>query len=156
MHPPKLPIVFITALVFAVAIPLRAETTGVSIRVEQSIKSDMNPKNLSNRAHSRTLNVFLTNNSSELLDLKVKHIVFGRDMLKHDLITAGEGENAVRIKPHSTEKVETAETKVTAAEAHYDAKTKKKTEASGATIVGVGVQVMQEAHSSPSGTTRRA
>ena len=52
----------------------------------------MNPKNLLNRTHSRTLNVFLTNNSSELLDLKVKHIVFGRDMIKHDLITAGEGE----------------------------------------------------------------
>ena len=47
------------------------------------------------------------------------------------------------MKPHSTEKVETAQTKVTAAEAHYDAKTKKKTEASGATIVGAGVQVMQ-------------
>jgi hypothetical protein len=143
MRSPKLPIAFISAIVFAVAGTLRAEISAVTVRVEQTIKSDMNQKDRTTRTHSRTLNVFVSNNSSELLDLKVKYIVFGRDMLNHDLITAGEGENPVSVKPRETEKVETAETKVTAAEAHYDAKTKKKTEASGASLVGFGVQILQ-------------
>jgi len=143
MRSPKLPIAFIAALVLGAAGTLRAETADVHVRVEQIIKSDMNQKDKSNRPHSRTLHIFVTNNSLDQLELKVKYIVFGRDMIKHDLITSGEGESPVSVKPRSTEKVETAETKVTATEAHYDAKTKKKTEASGATIAGIGVQVMQ-------------
>jgi hypothetical protein len=133
---------FVCALTFSFA-GLALADNAVSIRLEQATKSDMNPKDKLNRTHSRTINVFVTNNSANPVDLKVKYIVFGRDMLEHKMVTVGQGENPVSVKPHSTEKVDTAETKVTASEAHFDTKTKKKVEASGATIVGVGVQVLQ-------------
>lgn len=155
---------FLTVAVIAAAFPftsaLRAATatpapgapaapsapsgpSAVSIRVEQANKSDMDGKDRTKRDHERTLNVFVTNNSSEQLDLKVKHVIFGRDMLHHDYMTAGEGEKAVTVKPHSSEKVETPPAKTTSIDQHFDTKTKKKVDASGATIVGAGVQVMQ-------------
>ena len=123
--------------------PLRAEPSAVSIRVEQANKSDMDGKDRHSRDHIRTLNIFVDNNSVEQLELKVKHIVFGRDMLHHDYMTVGEGEKLITVKPHGSEKVETPPAKSNSTDQHYDAKTKKKVEASGATIIGAGVQVMQ-------------
>lgn len=117
--------------------------SAVSIRVEQANKSDMDGKDRTKRDHERTLNIFVTNNSGEELNLKVKHIIFGRDLVHHDYMTAGEGEKDVTVKPHSMEKVETPAAKTTSVDRHFDAKTKKPVEASGASIVGAGVQVMQ-------------
>ncbi|MEZ0256325.1 MAG: hypothetical protein ACAI37_13660 [Chthoniobacter sp.] len=131
------------AVLFQLTVSLQAEPSAVSIRVEQANKSDMDGKDRFSRDHVRTLNIFVTNNSGEQLDLKVKHIVFGRDMVHHDLTTVGEGEKAVTVKPHGAEKVETPAAKSNSTEQHYDAKAKKKIEASGATIIGSGVQVMQ-------------
>lgn len=124
-------------------ISLRAEPSAVSVRVEQANKSDMGGKDPHTRKHTRTLNVFVSNNSSEQLELKVKHVIFGRDMIHHDLITAGEGEKMVTVKAHGSEQVETPAAISTSVEKHYDAKAKKKIDPSGATIVGAGVQVMQ-------------
>jgi hypothetical protein len=121
---------------------LRAEPSAVSIRVEQANKSDMGAKDPHTRKHTRTLNIFVANNSTEQLQLKVKHVIFGRDMIHHDLMTAGEGEKMVTVKPHSSEQVETPAAITTAVEQHYDAKAKKKIPPSGATIIGAGVQVM--------------
>jgi hypothetical protein len=135
--------------VAGLCVTVQAETTAVSIRVEQSNVSDMGPKDPKaakdrfTKTHSRTLVVFVTNNSGDPLDLKVKHIVFGRDMIHHDYMTAGQGEKAVTVKPHTTERVETAEAKTVAVETHFDAKSKKKVDGSGATIIGGGVQVLQ-------------
>jgi hypothetical protein len=124
-------------------VPLRAEPSAVSIRVEQANKSDMDGKDRFSRDHIRTLRIFVTNNSAEQLELKVKHIVFGRDMIHHDYMTVGEGEKAVTVKAHGSEQVETPEAKSNSTEQHYDTKAKKKIDASGATIIGAGVQVMQ-------------
>ena len=142
MKSPFLPGAAILATLLCSTGALRAEPSGVSIRVEQANKSDMGAKDRYTRAHARTLNVFVTNNSGEALQLKVKHIIFGRGMLKHDMVTIGEGEVALTVKPHSTEKAETPVAKVTSVEEHFDAKAKKKLEATGATIVGAGVQVL--------------
>jgi len=122
---------------------LRAEPSAVSIRVEQANKSDMDGKDRFSRDHTRTLRIFVTNNSAEQLELKVKHIIFGRDMIHHDYMTAGEGEKAITVKPHGSEEVNTPPVKSNSTEQHYDAKAKKKIEASGATIIGAGVQVTQ-------------
>lgn len=135
------------ATLLAILLPLtgslRAEPSAVSIRVEQANKSDMDGKDRFSRDHVRTLNIFVTNNSADQLELKVKHIVFGRDMIHHDYMTVGEGEKTVTVKPHGSEKVETPEAKINSTEQHYDTKAKKKIEASGGTIIGAGVQVMQ-------------
>jgi hypothetical protein len=135
------------ATLLAVLLPftasLRAEPSAVSIRVEQANKSDMDGKDRFSRDHVRILNIFVTNNSADQLELKVKHIVFGRDMIHHDYMTVGEGEKVITVKPHGSEKVETPPAKSTASEQHYDAKSKKKIEASGATIIGAGMQVTQ-------------
>jgi len=143
MKSPLLPIAAILAVVAGLAGTLRAENDPISIRVEQFTKSDMNPKDVINRNHSRTVNVFVTNNSNDTVELKIKHVVFGRSMLKHEVITAGEGETPYTAKPHTTEKVGTGEAKITSVEQHWDKKAKKMIEASGATIIGVGVQVHQ-------------
>jgi len=135
------------AIVATALLPLtgsvRAETSAVSIRVEQANKSDMDGKSRTVREHTRTLNIFITNNSGDQLDLKVKHIIFARDLLHHDYVTAGEGEKAIVVKPHTSEKVETPAATTTSTDQHFDPKTKKRVDASGATIIGAGVQVMQ-------------
>jgi len=120
-----------------------AEATAVVLRVDQYIKSDMNPKDRISRTHARTVNAIITNNSSESLQVKVKHVVFGRDMHEHQLVTVGEGENPATVKPHMTERIQTAEAKVIGTEQHWDPKAKKMIPASGANIVGIGVQVLQ-------------
>ena len=142
MHPPILPVAALFALLLGFTSTGRAESTGALMRVEQATKSDMNPKNRLNRLHSRTLVVFVTNNSGELLEAKVKHIVFGRGLYNHDLVTVGQGEKPVTVKPHDTERVETTEAKVIGSEQHWDPKAKKMIDASGANIVGAGVQLL--------------
>ncbi|MEP6671215.1 MAG: hypothetical protein ABJF10_18785 [Chthoniobacter sp.] len=146
MKSPLLPIAAILAVVAGLAGTLRAENDPISIRVEQFTKSDMNPKDIINRNHSRTVNVFVTNNSGEVAEVKIKRIVFGRGLLRHDLVTLAEGETPYTAKPHTTEKVGTGEATVTSVEQHWDKKAKKMIDATGATIVGIGVQVFQGAN----------
>jgi hypothetical protein len=142
MRSSLLPVAALFAALLSFTATGRAEEGGALMRVEQATRSDMNPKNRLNRVHSRTLVVFVTNNSGEELQLKVKHIVFGRSLFNHDLVTVGQGERPVAVKPHSTERVETTEAKVIGSEQHWDAKAKKMIDASGANIIGAGVQLL--------------
>jgi hypothetical protein len=143
------------AAVFALTCTLHAQTGAISVRVEQdstmpkvegakpaapAAPAKPDPKN---KTQHRGLNIFVTNNSKDSADLKVKHIIFGREVEKHDVVTLGEGENPVTVKPASTEKVVVPPITANSTMAGYDAKSKKKTEASGATIMGYGVQVLQ-------------
>jgi hypothetical protein len=140
---PLLPLAVICATALSSGGLLKAESSPVLLRVEQVNTSDMGAKDKYTRKHARTLNVFVTNNSSDTLDLKVKYIVFGRDMLHHDYTTVGQGEKPVTVKPHIEERVTTTQAASTSVQQHYDAKTKKKIDPSGATIMGAGVQVLQ-------------
>ncbi|MDR3402076.1 MAG: hypothetical protein P4L99_06215 [Chthoniobacter sp.] len=119
--------------------------SSVLLRVDQYNKSDMNPKDKKayTNIHTRTVNAIITNNSGEPIDVKVKRIVFGRSLFEHHLVTVAEGETAATIKPHETQKIPTAQATATAVEQHWDAKAKKMIDATGANIVGIGVQVLQ-------------
>jgi hypothetical protein len=145
----KTPALFIAALCafaldFSTAGTAQAEPSAISIRVEQSNRSTSDPKDHFIRTHIRSLNIFVTNNSSAPAQLKVKHIIFGREMIHHDFVTIAEGEAPLTVKPHTTEKIETPEAKVVSTDAHFDAKAKKAVAGAGATIIGSGVQVMQD------------
>jgi hypothetical protein len=122
---------------------LRAEPSAVSIRVEQDVRSEMGKVVPYTRAQSRGLVVYVSNNSHDTLDLKVKYIFFGRDAVDHKVVTLGQGEVPVTVKPSATEKADVPKVSTTAVEAHFDAKAKKKVDASGASLLGEGVQVLQ-------------
>ena len=134
------------AAAFGLCASLNAEEpAAILLRVEQANKSDMNAKDRISRTHSRKLHIFVTNNSSNLLDLKVKFEVFGRSMLTHEIVKINEGEMPLQVKPHSAAYADSIEAKSTSSEQHWDAKAKKMIEPSGATIIGAGVQVLQGA-----------
>lgn len=143
VNSPLTKIAAFSAAAFGLCGPLTAEPTAVTIRVEQANKSDMNPKDRIARTHCRKLHVFVTNNSQEQLPLKIKYMLFGRDMLTHDIVKVSEGEQPVEVKPHSAANVDSAEAKIVSSAQHWDAKAKKMIDPSGATIVGAGVQVLQ-------------
>jgi len=131
------------AAAFSLCASLNAEPAAILLRVEQANKSDMNAKDRISRTHSRKLHIFVTNNSSTLLDLKVKFEVFGRSMLTHEIVKINEGEMPLQVKPHSAANADSIEAKSVSSEQHWDAKAKKMIEPSGATIIGAGVQVLQ-------------
>jgi hypothetical protein len=131
------------AAAFGLCASLNAEPPAILLRVEQANKSDMNAKDRISRTHSRKLHIFVTNNSPNSLDLKVKYEVFGRSMLDHEIVKITEGEIPLQVKPHSAANADSVEAKSVASEQHWDAKAKKMIEPSGATIIGAGVQVLQ-------------
>jgi hypothetical protein len=135
------------SLLLSFALPLasvvHAENSAISIRVEQDAKSDMGKVVPFTRSQHRGLTVYVSNNGHDTVDLKVKHVFFGRDMVDHKVVMLGQGENPVTVKPSATEKVEIASVSTTAVEGHFDAKAKKKVESSGANLLGEGVQVLQ-------------
>jgi hypothetical protein len=122
--------------------PPSAEPTAISLRVEQANTSDMNPKDRITRTHVRKLHVFVTNNSGDQLELKVKYEVFGRDKFTHDVVKVTDGEQPLEVKPHSGANVDSVEAKSVSNEQHWDPKAKKMIDPSGATIIGSGVQVL--------------
>jgi hypothetical protein len=95
------------------------------------------------RTQHRGLTVYVSNNSTEPTTLKIKHVIFGRGIKDHEIVSVSQGEHPVTVKPSDTEKVEIAAATVTAIEAHFDVKTKKQVDASGATFVGHGVQILK-------------
>jgi len=132
------------ALLFSAALataPLAKAESAVALRVEANVKSEMGKSSNIGRTQHRGLTIYLSNNSPELLNLKVKYVIFGRSAVHHDVITVGQGENPVQIKAMSNEKVDITPVTSTATETHYDVKAKKKVDATGASIIGQGVQV---------------
>ena len=146
MKAPLTQIATICAVAFGLGGSLTAEPSSpsaVSLRVEQANKSDMNAKDQISRTHVRRLHIFVTNNSPESLQLKVKYEVFGRDMFTHDVVKISEGEQPLEVKPHSAANVDSVDAKSVSTVQHWDAKAKKMIDPSGATIIGSGVQVLQ-------------
>lgn len=118
------------------------ETVPVALRVEQNVRSELGKVVPFTRTQHRGLNVFVSNNSPEVRNLNVKYVIFGRDAVHHDIITISGGESPVTVKPAASEKVAITVATATEVRAHYDIKTKKKVESSGASIVGHGVQLL--------------
>ena len=142
----KLPLLSFAALctvTFGFHGTLAAETSPISLHVEASNRTEMAPKDRWTRTHLRKLHITVTNDSAEVVQLKIKHVIFGRDMLTHGIVKVSNGENPVEVKPHATATIDTAEGKCTESDQHFDAKAKKMTESSGATIAGSGVQALQ-------------
>jgi len=88
------------------------------------------------RVQHRGLNIHLFNHSPDVVNLKIKYVIFGRDMVHHDVITISDGEIPVMIKPGTGEEVKVAPVSATEVPAHFKAK------GSGASIIGHGVQVL--------------
>lgn len=88
------------------------------------------------QVHHRGLNIHVFNHSHEVVNLKVRYVIFGREMVHHDVVTISEGEIPVMIKPITGEDVKVAPVSATEIPARAKAK------ASGASIIGHGVQVL--------------
>lgn len=142
----KTPILFLATFctaAFGFCGTAAAQSSPISLHVEASNKTEMTPKDRWTKTHLRKLHITVTNDSAEVVELKIKDVIFGRDMLTHGIVKVSSGENPLEVKPHSTATVDTVEAKCTENDQHFDAKAKKMTEASGATIAGSGVQALQ-------------
>jgi len=96
----------ISALVAVV----HAEVSPAHMRIETNNKAETTKAALT---QSRSLTVYVDNSSQEQMDLKVKFVVFGRDATSKDIVTVGQGEVPVTVKPHGQEKITTPEAKAT-------------------------------------------
>jgi hypothetical protein len=116
----------------------RAEPSPVTVRVEQVNTHDATKYKKTER---RALNVFVANASQEALELKMKYVIFGRDVKSHEVVTVGQGEHPLSLKPLGSEKIETSSAAAVSEEEHKE-KTKM-IEASGSKIIGQGVQILR-------------
>ena len=132
------------ALLIGLSSTVTAEPSPVSLRVEQSSHTETpNPKERWTKTHSRKLHIFASNQTANPIELTVKYKIFGRDQLTHGIVKVSDGENPLEVKPHETASVDSTEAKTTTTDQRFDPKAKKMAEASGSTIVGAGVQVLQ-------------
>ena len=144
MLPRLLPRALPILVSFAFLAHLPAAPTAVSIRVEQdNAGTETSKTDKFTKTYRHALVIYVSNTSSVPLDLKVKHIIFGRDTVSHEIVAIDQSEDPLSVKSLATEKIETKSGVSTAVQAHYDIRTKAKIAASGATIIGYGVQVMQ-------------
>ncbi len=153
----KIPLIllFIASIL---TIHVRAEASPIRMTIEQISKAETKDKKKpNNKTQIRSLNIRLDNNSPQLYDgLIVKYWFFGRGATEraNRILVAGERKSV--IAPRSKELVESEVVSKSFAEESYDAKTKKKTPASGEKISGYAVRVMQgdkvlaETYSEPS------
>ena len=132
----------LTIALLAVPAIVRAETSAVRVRTEQVNKTD---EKAFAKSQSRSLKVYVSNASKEMMDLKVKYFFFGRDVKTHEFVTVDQGEKPIQVKPLATEMVETSTAKTNFVENHLEGKgaSAKKVEASGSKFVGHAVQVLQ-------------
>jgi hypothetical protein len=110
----------------------------VRVRTEQSNKLDIEK---TTKSAARSLKIFVSNASKEMIDVKVKYLFFGRDAKGKDVVVVDQGEKPIQVKPLATEMIETPTAKATFIEAH--AEKNKKVEASGIKFIGHAVQVFQ-------------
>ena len=115
---------------------IRAGLSPVSIRVEQPTKTD-NEKD--KKTAKRSLKIYVSNSSTEPLELKVKYVLFGRNAGTGDIQSVDDGERPGSVKPRATEIVETTVATAIVVESKFDKG--KRTPASGMKFVGYGVQV---------------
>lgn len=118
--------------------PNHAEVSPVRVRVELTSKNDTTSYK---SVQSRTLNIIVSNSSSELLDLKAKFAVFGRDIKTQEIVTIEQGEIPVSLKARGTEKVQSQTAHAVAEEERVGSK--GKSEAFGYKIIGQAVQIMK-------------
>lgn len=138
-----LPIASVFLFCLNQATTVHGEPGAVTLHVQQNVTSDMGKVVKFQRTQHRSLIISLTNTSSALLDVSVKHIVFGRSVLGHDVVVISDGERPLKLGPLASEQFETTVATAVAVETHYDITKKVKVEGSGASIIGHGVQVLQ-------------
>jgi len=126
--------------IFALVAVAQAEVSPVHMRIEASNKAETTK---TSSTQTRTLTVYVDNSSQEQVELKVKYVIFGRDATSKDIVTVGQGEVPVSVKPHGQEKVTTPEAKATYNEPKPAKGQAKKVDPSGQKIVGHGVQLMK-------------
>jgi hypothetical protein len=108
----------------------------VRVRVDQSGKSDTTSYKT---VQSRSLTISVSNISREPLALKVKYVIFGRDINSKDVVTVAQGDLKLSVKALATEKAETPVAHAVSEEARIGSKGKH--DAAGNRFIGQGVQV---------------
>jgi len=135
---------------------IHADMSAISIRVDPSSKSEPGKPDRYVITQTHSLKVYVTNASKDAAEVKVKSILFGRDLKDHNIDKINEAEKEAQVKPLATETVEIPAATSTYTEEHYEmaagaagkapgknAKPGKKVEASGSRFVGYAVQVYQ-------------
>lgn len=128
-------IAFLAVLFAGFTSTVFAQVSPVRLRVEQVSKSDTTSYKT---VQTRSLNVQVSNGSPEAVELKLKYVVFGRNLKGGDIVTVGAGEVPVTVKLQGTEKVATPA--VTAVSQETRTGSKGKSEEAGSRIIGQGVQ----------------
>src|SRR4051812_28448096 len=93
-----------TTFLAALAFPAltHADVSPVRVKVEASTDKS---EDKAGSSQSRTLSITLTNSSAEQQDVKIKYVVFGRDVSSKEIVAVGDGELTASVKPRGTEKV---------------------------------------------------
>jgi len=131
----------VLAAVFGFACVTNADQSPIKISIEKSNKTESNIKEKSH-TERRSLKITLSNSSKEDVSVKVKYTWFGHAVSGHDVVIVDQGDKDATVKASASEVVETAPTSVSYTDAHFDAASKKKVDATGNKIVGYAVQVM--------------
>jgi hypothetical protein len=132
----------------------RAEVSPFSVRVEQVTSTDADRFK---KTQEKRLKIFVSNNSSANANLTLKYYFFGHGAKDREIDVLEKGQMAGSVKAQATEIVETPPAKATLNEEHYETKKGggggnrsrgggmklgKKVEASGKTLTGYGVQIL--------------
>src|SRR5688572_19577875 len=112
-------------LIFMVAAGLQsvamAQVSPLRVRVEQTSKSDtIGYKSV----QSRRLNVIISNSASAPADVKVKYVIFGRDIQSKEVVAIARSEMPATVPASGTTKLETAVAQAAAEEARIGSKGK--------------------------------
>jgi hypothetical protein len=146
MKSPVAPIFFATFAALCLSSPgIRAQTPAISLRVEQSNKSEINKSDRYEHTETHSLKAELTNTSSAPAALNVKYYFFGRDVKGHEVVSINQGETKAEAKPTSITTVDIPSATSSYTDEHFNLGAKgkpgKKVDASGARFIGYGVQV---------------
>lgn len=131
-----------------------AEASPFRLRVEQVTKAEVEKFT---KKQTRSLKIFVSNSSKTPAELTAKYVFFGRNTKEKEVVKIDEGSRPVSVGPLATAMVESGVATATSEEPHSSSSYAKggkstagskggspsKVEASGAKIIGFGVQIYQ-------------
>lgn len=127
--------------------PVCADSSGITVHVEQSNKTEPKQGDRFTATQSHSLKLTVSNTSPDPANIKAKYTYFGRDMKDHSIVSINQGEQAATVNSGTSATVEIPAASSTYSEEHYAigarGKAGKKIDAVGAKFIGYAVQIFE-------------
>jgi hypothetical protein len=132
---------------FIAAFLVHADSSGITVHVEQSNKTEPKQGDRFTATQSHSLKLTVSNTSGDPANLKAKYTFFGRDLKDHKIVAINDGEATATVSPATTATMEIPPATSTYTEEHLEigpkGKAGRKIAASGAKFVGYAVQIFE-------------